>query len=352
MISWDELIKLKHKEIIEKEEAATKLIREKMDKFQQYTPLVTTSTGKDSMVVLDLVRKAFPYAHAIFNNTSLDCADTYRMAKRIENCSILNPNEGFYQYVKSAHMVPSRFARFCCKIFKSGVMVQKLDHEIKYLIFMGMRNSESETRSDYGDEYINPEWGNTTNWQGILPIRTWSDLDVWLYILKNGIEINPEYKKGYSRVGCHIACPFYSKSTWILDEYWYPNMRKRWLDILESDFIQQGKWCVCNCTLEEYKQSAWNGGRFRDNPTEKVIDEFMEYKNISDRSIAMKYFNNKCCKCGKTVKKDEVGLSMKYFGRQNENMMCWKCLSKELNKSKKDLKDDVDRFKSQGCTLF
>lgn len=64
------------------------------------------------------------------------------------------------------------------------------------------------------------------------------------------------------------------------------------------------------------------------------------------------YFNNKCCKCGKTVKKDEVGLSMKYFGRQNEHMMCWKCLSKELNKSKKDLKDDVERFKSQGCTLF
>jgi hypothetical protein len=90
----------------------------------------------------------------------------------------------------------------------------------------------------------------------------------------------------------------------------------------------------------------------RDEPTDEVVEEFMQYKRISDCGIAEKYFNNICYKCGKKVKKDEVALSMKYFGRQNQKMMCWKCLGNELGKSKDELKNDVKRFKEQGCTLF
>lgn len=338
--------------IIEKENNALQLIKDKLAKFDEYTPLIPISTGKDSMVTMNLVRKLIPDCKAIFNNTSLDCFDTYKMAKQIDNCEIMNPDTGFYQYVKNDKVIPTRFGRFCCRIFKTGVMVKKLDYDKKYLLFMGIRNDESAKRSDYVDEWRNDaEWGNTA-WQGILPIRTWSDLDVWLYTLKENLPINPKYKKGYQRVGCHVACPFYTKSTWVLDDYWYPEMRNRWLDILKEDFISEGKWCVLNCTLDEYLQTAWNGGRVRDEPTDEIIEEFMQHKNLTSKDIAKKYFNNTCYKCGKKVKKDEVGLSMKYFSRQNENMMCFSCLSKELNMTKQQLKNDVERFKDQGCSLF
>lgn len=201
LASWNELIELNlaHLENIENE--AKKLIRDKMDKFDGYIPLVPVSMGKDSQVTCHLVRECYPDTKAIFNNTTLDCADTYRMAKRFPNCEMMTPKQGFYQYIEEAQMIPTRFSRFCCRIFKVGEMVNQLDHNTPYLMFMGMRNEESNTRSGYGDEWINEaEWGNT-KWQGILPIRKWTELDVWLYTLWRNIEINPKYRKGYSRVG-------------------------------------------------------------------------------------------------------------------------------------------------------
>lgn len=92
------------------------------------------------------------------------------------------------------------FARACCNIFKEGAMIDYLDRNDKYLFFMGMRNQESSKRSNYTDEWKNDKWKGR-EWNAILPIREWSELDVWLYILKNNININPKYKKGYSRVG-------------------------------------------------------------------------------------------------------------------------------------------------------
>ena len=75
-------------------------------------------------------------------------------------------------------------------------------------------------------------------------------------------------------MGCGIVCPNYTKSTWVLDKYWYPKMYERWQNILKDDFIKNNKWLIMNCTLEEYIQQAWNGGVFRDKPTEEVITEY------------------------------------------------------------------------------
>ena len=102
-------------------------------------------------------------------------------------------------------MIPNRRSRFCCRIFKTGVMVSKLNHNHPYLLWMGMRNDESLTRKAYEDVWVNKaEWGNDTCWKGILPIRKWTELDVWLYTVWKKIPVNPKYKKGYSRVGCHV----------------------------------------------------------------------------------------------------------------------------------------------------
>lgn len=359
LASWDELIELNREHLENIESESLDLIRDKMDKFSGYTPLIPISMGKDSMLTCYLVRSLYPDTKAVFNNTSLDCADTYLMVKKFPNCEIMNPDKGFYQYVDSDNMIPTRFARFCCRIFKVGVMVEKLDHEHPYLMWMGMRNEESNTRSGYQDEWINEaEWGST-KWQGILPIRKWSELDVWLYTIWKNIEINSKYRKGYSRCGCNIACPYYTKTTWILDKYWYPTQYKRWRDILTKDFIDNKKWIVMNCTLNEYINQAWNGGTFRDEPTEEVIKEFGEYNNI-DLNVAANYFNKECengCKSptGKIAKiksKEVLGMNMKMHGRNINKFFCKKCLMKEFDWSNDDWDKQVESFKQQGCKLF
>lgn len=42
------------------------------------------------------------------------------------------------------------------------------------------------------------------------PIAYWTEAEVWDYIHENGIEYNPLYDKGFSRVGC-IGCPMVGK---------------------------------------------------------------------------------------------------------------------------------------------
>jgi 3'-phosphoadenosine 5'-phosphosulfate sulfotransferase (PAPS reductase)/FAD synthetase len=359
LASWYDLVYMNLSHLQKIEEESKQLIRDKLDKFSSYTPIVPVSMGKDSMVTASLVRDIKHDTHAIFNNTTLDCADTYVMVKAFPDCEIMTPDEGFYQYIKQNNIIPTRFARFCCRIFKVGEMVKRLAHDKKYLFFMGMRNEESNTRSGYQDEWVNSsEWGDT-EWKGILPIRKWSELDVWLYTFWRKLDINTKYKKGYARVGCAIACPYYTKSTWVLDVYWYPIMRERWEDKLRKDFIENKKWIVMNCTIKEYINAAWNGGTYRSEPTEEVIKEYAEYNEL-DIDVARKYFNKICsngCKNRKggvlRIKDKEVlGMNMKLFGRQIEKFMCKKCLMKEYGWNNDEWNAQVSKFKDQGCKLF
>lgn len=352
LASWQELIDLNKEHLIQIESESLNLIKEKMQKYENYTSIIPVSMGKDSMVTCHLVRSLYPDTKAIFNNTSLDCADTYQMVKEFAKCDIMNPDKGFYQYVASDHMIPTRFSRFCCRIFKTGVMVSQLDHDHPYLLWMGMRNEESNTRSSYEDEWVNKsEWGKTC-WQGILPIRKWTEFDVWLYTIWRNIPINLKYKKGYSRVGCHCACPFYTKSTWILDKYWYPKSYQRWRDILREDFVSNKKWIIMNCTLDEYLTQAWNGGTFRNEPTEEAINEFAEYSSI-DKSVATKYFNKVCDCCGKRIKHKEVlSMNLKLHGRNIDKFYCKKCLMQEYNWDSEAWNHQIDMFRQAGCELF
>lgn len=350
--SWHDLVELNKTRLEEIEKSSVTKIKTYSKKYEGFEPAVLTSGGKDSSVTLYLTRKVFPDAKGVFNNTSLDCADTYKHIGTWGNILTINPDEGFYQWRKRNNFVGNRMARACCDIFKEGAMVDKYDNDKKTLFFMGMRNDESNTRSSYTDEWHNSKWND--NWMGILPIREWTELDIWLYILWRDIPVNPKYKKGYARVGCAIACPYYTKSTWVLDEYWYPNMRRRWMNIIENDFIKNNKWLIMNCTLKEYC-TCWNGGAYRTEPTIETIQEFADYHNISF-DVAETFFGHTCCKCNskkpKKIKdKDTLSMNMKFIGREGK-YLCKKHLKEYLDIDDTKWNEYIEGFRSQGCKLF
>lgn len=348
--SWQDTVCRHSDKLSQLEYQSKQLIANSINKYSDRKLAVLSSGGKDSSVTTHIVRSIYPDVEIIFNNTSLDCADTYLHIKKEDNLTIINPEEGFYQWRNRINFVPTRFARACCNIFKEGAMVDYLEEDDKYLFFMGMRNQESAKRSNYIDEWKNDKWGNR-EWDAILPIRKWSELQIWLYIFKNNIDINPKYKKGYSRVGCGIACPYYQKSTWVLDEYWYPKMRKRWTDILIEDFRTNNKDLIMNCTEKEYL-TCWNGGRLRSEPTLDVIEEFANRNNL-DINVAKNYFNHTCAECNKRIKhKDVIGMNMKFGGRTISNMYCKKHLKEKLQLTNDQWDYYVKTFKSQGCDLF
>lgn len=348
--NWEQTIKRYEEELNLLEKDSKELIMDSIYKYGDRKVAILSSGGKDSTVTTFLVKSCVNNPKIIFNNTSLDCADTYLHIKKEDNLTIINPKEGFYQWRKRLNFVPTRFARACCNTFKEGAMVDYLNKDDKYLFFMGMRNQESSKRSSYGDEWKNHKWEGR-DWDAILPIRKWSEFQIWLYILKNNIDINPKYKKGYSRVGCAIACPYYTKSTWILDKYWYPKAYERWQEILKNDFVNNNKDLIMNCTEDEY-MTCWNGGILREEPTEEVVEQFANRNNL-EIEVAKNYFCHNCEKCGKKIKnKEVVGMNMKFGSREMENMYCKKHLKEILDLNEEEWNFYVDTFKSQGCNLF
>ena len=159
------------------------------------------------------------------------------------------------------------------------------------------------------------------------------------------------YKLGYSRLGCAVACPYSSKLSWALDEYWLPTMRKRWMDIIERDFIDNNKWLNMNCTLEEYKL-CWNSVPPRSEPNDEVIDEFCRYTGIN-RTEAVKFFSKKCPSCGKNVNnRNSIAMNLKFNGRGTDKFFCKKCFLKEYKMTEEEYNRYIETFKSQGCQLF
>lgn len=368
--SWQDTIKRNKSRLEELEKDSLKLIRKSLYLHKEYEPICTWSTGKDSQVVRYLVEKVLNRKQElklIFNNTSMDCAETYLMAKQTPNCVIVNPEEGFYQWQKRTQFVGNRTSRACCLNYKEKMIDKVLNKDGKYLAFMGMRNDESNTRSNYGDEWRNNNW-NIKDMLGILPIRKWTEEEIWLYTLWKGIEINKKYTYGYHRVGCSICCAFYTKSTWVLDKYWYPKAYERWHKILDEDFVNHNKDLIMNCTREEY-HNCWNGMTLRPEPTEQVIQEFAD-RNDLDIAVAEKYFNHYCVECdkafneGKTKKRKKIknkkilAMNLKLLGRNTEEFYCKKHLIEKMGYirdkeySNEDWNNDVEKFKDQGCTLF
>ena len=59
-----------------------------------------------------------------------------------------------------------------------------------------------------------------------------------------------------------------------------------------------------------------------------------------------------CCDCGRALKKDEIALTRKLIDVDTEDFYCLDCMSDFLGCTVQDLKEKIQEFKEQGCTLF
>lgn len=59
-----------------------------------------------------------------------------------------------------------------------------------------------------------------------------------------------------------------------------------------------------------------------------------------------------CVNCGRNLQKDEIALSKKMLGKNTKQFLCLDCLSDYLNTDQEILKEKIEQFKDEGCTLF
>lgn len=221
---------------------------------------VSFSGGKDSTVVSDLVRKATgnPSIIHIFGNTTLEFPQTYEYVERFRATNKRTPmlraenkEQDFFNLCETFGP-PSRTLRWCCTIFKTGFIGEKIKKTFSgrktVLTFYGIRRNESASRNTYERS---SQGKKITQQLVASPIIDWMDYDIWLYLLTTGIDFNEAYRLGYTRVGCW-CCPNNSVWSQFLASIYMPEQYNRFRNILLDFSIKMGK--------EDPEEYVSNGG--------------------------------------------------------------------------------------------
>jgi len=229
---------------------------------------VAFSGGKDSCVLLDLVKKALPKGSfvVVFGDTGMEFPDTYEVIKKIKRQCVedeipfyiakshLNPKESWKLFGP-----PSRVLRWCCSVHKSTPQTLKLrevtgKNDLVGLDFVGVRAHESVTRSTYNYENYGAKQKGQFSHNSILE---WTSAEIWLYIYAHDLLINQTYKKGNGRAGC-LFCPMSSGTSDFLRRSSYPNE----IDFFVSMIKSFNGWDTNKKDIETYvTNGGWNNRR-------------------------------------------------------------------------------------------
>lgn len=226
-------------------------------------PLVVRySGGKDSDVILQLAKESGVPFRVTHNLTTADPPDNVYYIRRVFaalreegiDCRIDVPRRSLWRIMRETLVIPSRIMRVCCSELKERRMP-----DAPYIV-TGVRWAESARRRaksgiamvhnafarERGEEKAADAWLLTTDdassrrlfeqcqLRGVRvlnPIIDWSDDDVWSYLHSRGIDGNPLYKEGWTRIGC-VGCPLASPRAREIAFARYPKLYKAWRDAI------------------------------------------------------------------------------------------------------------------------
>lgn len=261
--------------------------RKKLDIFH-----VAFSGGKDSAVLLELVKKALPKDSfiVIFGDTGMEFPDTYRA---VEYTKKQCEQDGTPFYVSKSHFKPeeswklfgppARVLRWCCSVHKSTpqtLKMREITEKNNYvgMDFVGVRAHESVARSKYDYENFGKKQKGQYSYN---PILEWTSAEVWLYIFKNNIYVNEAYKKGNSRAGC-LFCPMGGGKSDFLQYASYCKEVGKYIDMINS---MNARNAGDKQALETYvSNGGWNA---RKNGRDLTINEQHYKDEIKDKKVVI-----------------------------------------------------------------
>ena len=185
---------------------------------------VAYSGGKDSDVILDLVRRSGVKYRAYHHLTTADPPEIVWHVKAQLDVIITKPELTMWQLIRKKKMPPRRQARYCCESQKEGSPADNI-------IVTGIRWGESNRRSKR--RMVETCFKNKTK-QYLNVIIDWSTADVWEYIRGRKIEYCKLYDEGFKRLGC-VLCPM-TRDIAVHMKRW-PKICKAWERAVKATFV-------------------------------------------------------------------------------------------------------------------
>ncbi len=211
---------------------------------------ISFSGGKDSTVLLDLVRSIYPEVPAVFVDTGLEFPEIRDFVKTFDNVIWLKPKMPFNQVIekygypvvskeqsqfihearttKSEKLrnlrlygrengrakisekwkflldAPFKISDKCCDVMKKRP-AKKYEKESGRVPYLGTMADDSQLRRQkYNKQGCN---AFNQNRQNSAPMSVWVETDVWAYLEKKKLPYSPIYDMGEDRTGC-MFCAF------------------------------------------------------------------------------------------------------------------------------------------------
>ncbi len=258
----------------------------KIDKF-----LASFSGGKDSQVVLDLCTRAIPPQdfEVIYSDTGYELPPSLHMYEEIaKHYKSLYPELSFRTARNHASVLsywdkigtPSDTHRWCCAVMKTAPLYRMLKTEdnkqAKVLTFDGVRAEESTRRSGYSRVGKGVKHDTVINAR---PILYWNTTEIFLYMFKYNLHMNPAYRQGMTRVGC-LVCPFANEWNEMIANVHYKDDVKPFLDKIENFAKKAG--------VKDVKEYVSEGG-WKRRASGNLVDQtsFIEFKSTTPNLVAI-----------------------------------------------------------------
>lgn len=198
---------------VAKAEGKRMLLSTKIDRF-----IASFSGGKDSQVVLDLCTRAIPSTdfEVIYSDTGYELPPSLKLYDEVQQYykqrfpslrfHLARNHESVLNYWDKIG-TPSDTHRWCCSVMKTAPLYKLFkvegNKQAHVLTFDGVRAEESVRR----DGYPRVGKGKHTFVYNAHPLLKWNAVEIFLYLFRYNLPINPAYRAGKARVGC-LICPF------------------------------------------------------------------------------------------------------------------------------------------------
>jgi phosphoadenosine phosphosulfate reductase len=223
---------------------------EEMSTRADTLPLIYFSGGKESMVMMDIFKKAGKRANLLFAATGWDFPEDLDFMRALQQ----DPEyfEGFNLHMELVD------ADAMLKKLKEKGYLHALDpwcrHEVKYpirmkaiqqlykdqdfIVFEGSRWYENDFRRSNPKVAVNEIEGYTGQQTWAHVLAEWNGFDVWAYTFLNGLKVNRLYKMGYQRTTCWL-CPIVNPFHVYLSQKHHPELWKQVEDVKFRTFQGQ-----------------------------------------------------------------------------------------------------------------